>query len=78
MTSFHNIEKSGFRKGEYVGYCDGAWNIWKSDSGWTCRHQKTFTQFRRNTLADVSAELDARSKDGRGSRLLPYLFQMRA
>lgn len=28
------IEKSGFRPGEYVGYCDGAWKIRKAGNLW--------------------------------------------
>ncbi len=71
MRNLPNVEKSGFRKGEYVGYCDGAWNIWPSDGGWTARHQKTMTQFRRKTLAEVSVELTERESNGRGSRLIP-------
>lgn len=30
----HNIEKSGFRKGEYVGYANGVWRIRKLPGGW--------------------------------------------
>ena len=29
-----NIEKSGLRKGEYVGYCNGANRITRFGSGW--------------------------------------------
>lgn len=29
-----NIDKSGFRKGEYVGYCNGAQRIRRGGLGW--------------------------------------------
>ncbi len=32
MRNLHNIEKSAFRKGEYVGYANGVWHISKSNS----------------------------------------------
>lgn len=72
--SYHNIEKSGFRKGEYVGYCDGAWNIWANQDGWAVRHQQTRAQFWRKTLAEVSAELDERATNGRGAKLIPVVL----
>ena len=36
MKYLHNIEKSAFRKGEYVGYCNGAQRIIKSGQQWVC------------------------------------------
>ena len=30
----HNIEKSGFRHGEYIGYCNGAQRIRRGGQGW--------------------------------------------
>lgn len=35
--SHHNIEKSAYRKGEYVGYADGAWRISRNGNGWQAR-----------------------------------------
>ncbi len=43
-----NIEKSGFHRGEYVGYSDGAWRITKSNSSfgnWVARKQDDPNQF---------------------------------
>ena len=34
MRDYTNIDKSGFRKGEYVGYCNGAKRIRLFDQGW--------------------------------------------
>lgn len=31
---YANIEKSAFRRGEYVGYAFGAWRIVKAEGGW--------------------------------------------
>jgi len=36
MKYLHNIERSAFRKGEYVGYCNGAQRIIKSGQQWVC------------------------------------------
>ena len=34
QSNMMNVEKSGWRKGEYVGYCNGANKIIRSGSGW--------------------------------------------
>lgn len=35
MKSLHNIDKSGFHAGEYVGYSSsGTWRISKREGGW--------------------------------------------
>jgi len=34
MKYYSNIEKSAFRKGEYVGYCQGAQRIRRAAGGW--------------------------------------------
>jgi hypothetical protein len=42
MASFHNIEKSVFRRGQYVGYADGVWIIRRTNSSfskWAARHR---------------------------------------
>lgn len=62
MQSFHNIEKSGFHKGEYVGYAGGTvWRITKIDGRrWHVRQQRGGGGlFTRNSLAEVSAALEA-------------------
>lgn len=41
MKTFHNIDKSEFRKGEYVGYGHGLWRIHRHSTGakrWRARH----------------------------------------
>jgi len=58
----HNIEKSAFRRGEYVGYAHGVWRITKSKSPfgtWCATHT---TEVRRGSvyafrLKDLSTEL---------------------
>jgi hypothetical protein len=66
MPDYPNIEKSGFRKGVYVGYCSrpnyGAWTITKIKSAcglWQARHG-THLLF-ADTLADMSKKLEALS-----------------
>lgn len=41
MKNYTNIEKSAFRKGEYVGYCEGrVYHIRKSHGGyWSARNR---------------------------------------
>jgi hypothetical protein len=42
MKDLPNIEKSAFRKGEYVGYSNGVWNVRKvstSYGNWSARHR---------------------------------------
>lgn len=37
MPSYPNIDRSGFRPGEYVGYAHGAWKIYRIDPyEWRC------------------------------------------
>lgn len=56
------IEKSGFRPGEYVGYCDGAWRIKKSGDLWEARKQTGKPDFfRARTLDGIGKGLDARA-----------------
>lgn len=64
MKNLPNIEKSAFRKGEYVGYGHGVWIITKSNSSygtWAARHQDdnrapTLFAF---TLEKLSTKLNA-------------------
>jgi hypothetical protein len=69
MVSIPNIEKSACRKGEYVGYCHGAWRISRSAVGggtWfayranrsQCRDGEPFS-LQSGTLDGMSAKLDA-------------------
>jgi hypothetical protein len=34
MQSLPNIERSAFRRGEYVGYANGVWRISRGPRGW--------------------------------------------
>jgi hypothetical protein len=29
----HNIERNPVHAGRYIGYCDGAWRIWRNKQG---------------------------------------------
>jgi hypothetical protein len=56
------IEKSGFRPGEYVGYCDGAWRIYKrTDGTWQAVKQSGGDAFRASTLDGIGRGLDQRA-----------------
>jgi len=52
----HNIDKSAFKRGEYVGYADGTWRIFKWGSGWRATHDK-HGHLRARTLKEMSALL---------------------
>ena len=55
MRSLHNIEKSGFRKGEYVGYFDGVWRIVKVSNIWRANHVNgKYWSVESPTLAELS------------------------
>lgn len=55
MRYLHNIEKSGFRKGEYVGYCDGAWRIVRVSGIWRAIHVNgKYWSVEAPTLAELS------------------------
>lgn len=49
MKNYPNIEKSGFRKGEYLGYCEGkVYRITKTNSSygtWTAHNRDNFNDF---------------------------------
>ena len=56
------IEKSGFRPGEYVGYCDGAWRIRLSkNDGWEARKNDGADYFRASSLDGIGRGLDQRA-----------------
>jgi translation elongation factor P/translation initiation factor 5A len=58
MPRLTRIEKSAFRKGEYVGYANGVWLIQRSDAGWTARHREAAApRITARTLADLDAKL---------------------
>tara|TARA_R110000868_G_scaffold379713_1_gene645645 strand:+ start:627 stop:809 length:183 start_codon:yes stop_codon:yes gene_type:complete len=54
-----NIEKSAFRRGEYVGYAAGlVWHIRKEGRDWLAMAQGTGIRIVRVTLRDVSIALE--------------------
>ena len=56
-----NIEKSAFKRGEYVGYAKGVWRITKSNSSYGRWHARRYInpndQLFAWRLADMSAKL---------------------
>jgi len=62
------IEKSGFRRGEFVGYCDGVYHITKTGDGmW--RATKGSDSFKARTLDGIGAGLDERANIATGKAL---------
>ena len=65
MKNLLNIEKSAFRKGEYVGHADGVWRITKYNAttwrAWNTHHADNVVLY-AETLAEMSALLEAESK----------------
>ena len=58
MRSLDNIEKSGFRPGEYVGYFDGVWRIVKVSNIWRAIHVNgKYWSVEAPTLAELSPML---------------------
>lgn len=60
MRTYPNIEKSGFPTADkpYVGYCDGAWNIYRRAYGWMAVSQvNRQLVITGATLAEISAKL---------------------
>jgi len=56
-----NIESSAFRKGEYIGYCNGAQRIRRCGKGWQtyglASSQGEAVFFYARTLAELSDKL---------------------
>ena len=59
MKYLHNIEKSAFRKGEYVGYCNGAQRIVKFNHQWVCNG---FVSYAGTRMYNAAATLEELSK----------------
>ncbi len=70
MQNLHNIEKSGFRRGEYVGYANGVYRIRKTNStygNWIAyekQGQPTAPTIYAFTLATMSRKLEAVERTG--------------
>lgn len=60
MKNRSNIEPSAFRRGEYVGYADGAWKIRRNSAagGWIAVKQAGGRFLHGDTLAQIGAKLD--------------------
>jgi hypothetical protein len=57
--SMHNIERSEFKRGEYVGYADGVWRIAKGGQGWSATHRENkHPSHSARTLEEISDYLD--------------------
>lgn len=63
----HNIEKSGFRRGEYIGYCNGAQRIRRSGSGWATYALGSSSGVFVYAYADTLRELGAKLAERRAS-----------
>lgn len=60
MKAFHNIEKSAFKAGEYVGYANGeVYRIMRDGKRWLAVNRRGADSFVRYNLADISAALEA-------------------
>lgn len=57
-----NIDKSAFRKGEYIGHCNGAQRIRKGGQGWEtyalASTQGAFTPATASTLCELGEKLE--------------------
>jgi len=67
MKNYHNIEKSAFRKGEYIGYCEGRiYHISKSNSSfgtWFAYNRDNYNdQIFAFGLASMSEKLTAKQE----------------
>jgi len=67
MKNYHNIEKSAFRKGEYIGYCEGRiYHISKSNSSygtWFAYNRDNYNdQIFAFGLAAMSEKLEAKQE----------------
>ncbi len=56
MRNLHNIEKSAFHRGQYVGYANGVWRIDRHAGKW--RAIKGIRDIRADTLTEISALLE--------------------
>ena len=69
MKALVNIEKSGFRDGQYVGYaCGTVWRITRTPSVWRAlaRDKCVPGYMERRTLAEIGDALAAWDNAGKG------------
>ncbi len=64
MRDYPNIEKSAFKKGEYVGYADGVWRVMRWDRGWRafCRLHADHVSLYADTLGEMSKLLEVEAQ----------------
>lgn len=74
MKNLHNIEKSAFRPGQYVGYAYGVWSIARAGKTWRAVHRDdTWRPVQcADTLAELSLKLAAQPAPP-SSSLLPVV-----
>jgi len=60
-VSYPNIDKSAFRRGEYVGYANGNWIIRSTGNGWRAIHRdnRAAPFITGETLGEISQQLEA-------------------
>lgn len=68
----HNIEKSGFHRGEYVGYGGGVWRIFKwgkagSATAWKAVRRDPHAEVTGGSLQDISTKLEGFKENPRES-----------
>lgn len=70
---YPNIEKSAFKRGEYVGYGNGVWRIFRWGSGWRAVKREGGHTIDGATLGDLSEQLahEAAQKNPRRTRKNP-------
>lgn len=66
---YHNIEKSAFRRGEYVGYADGVWSITKNERSsekWLAvKRDGPVNILYADTLKELSEKLEKEKENGK-------------
>ncbi len=62
-ASFHNIEKSAFKRAEYVGYGNGVWRIFGGSGDWTAtRADGPSQRIHAPTLKEISEKISTIAK----------------
>ena len=56
MKDLPNIERSAFKRGQYVGYGAGTWRIFRSGDHW-CAVRRPHGFLTASTLADMSQRI---------------------
>lgn len=57
-----NIEKSAFRRGEYVGYGRGPWRVLRGGAGWNAFHRGDLGHVTARTLAELGKKIEERAR----------------